>query len=218
MSSKYFQSYGRRELYSKYFRRQFVVRVAHWFRRSCGRGRCVGFVFSLFSVFVVVVAWVPFLVRSVVVYRFRCSFVFVGVSLFRCFFAVWSCPQYRHTFVFPYMPCSIPHGEGHLLLWFQPIEAPVTMFGTGFVKCMLFISAVCLCLPGNIFRNCISARRLGGINSETAGPTTHGPYGAHGPLGPHGHNSHHGTLGPHGHWLMLAPLASMFWLIRFNMI
>jgi len=40
------------------------------------------------------------------------------------------------THLFPYMPLSIPHGAGHLLLWFQPIEAPVTMFGTGFVTCI----------------------------------------------------------------------------------
>jgi len=153
--------------------RAFFVVLCRLFCRSCGRGRCVGCVFSLFSAFVVVVAWVPFLFCSVVVSRLRCSFVFVGVSLFRCFFAVWSCPRYRHTFMFPYMPRPIPHGEGHLLLWFQPIEAPVTMFGTGFVSCILFISAVCLCLIGFRFlfvrslfpvfvaRLCLSAPRHG---------------------------------------------------------
>jgi len=67
--------------------RPFSVVLGRLFCRSCSRGRCVGCVFSLFSAFVVVVAWVPFFVCSVVVSRFRCSFVcrrFV-VSLFlRC--------------------------------------------------------------------------------------------------------------------------------------
>jgi len=65
--------------------RPFFVVLCRLFRRLCCRGRCVGCVFSLFSVFVVFVAWVPFPVCCVVAYRFRCSFVFVGVSLFSLF-------------------------------------------------------------------------------------------------------------------------------------
>jgi len=40
--------------------RPFFVVLCRLFRRLCCRGRCVGYVFSLFSAFVVVVAWVPF--------------------------------------------------------------------------------------------------------------------------------------------------------------
>ena len=105
--------------------RPFFVVLCRLFRRLCCRGRCVGCVFSLFSAFVVVVAWVPFPVCSLVVSRFRCSFVFVGVSLFSLFLRCLVVPSIPQHICFHTCHVQFHMGKATSCFGFSPSRHPL---------------------------------------------------------------------------------------------